>query len=284
VDLTKYLYVKVYNSENQSQNGRVLQVCNMEMDVRKKDLKSIFSVCGEIEDVTLHYYQNELYADRDTKNKTLTHTDQQPTSSQALALQQMSKKLEEEKKQRKKLTLSEQVEYATILFKESTSVDKFMNKANVANFWSTFEEPKTRGLAKWMTNFNTNSKLDSSELLAETNKILSCYDHRQEKNKRKLKEISGGVDEDGWITVTKNKKGKHIDEKTGIGVGVVRGYTERSLLDLKAKEKKHEQNNFYKFQNLEGKRAKIDILQEKFKEDKLRLEKMRQSRKFHRSL
>ena len=82
-------------------------------------------------------------------------------------------------------------------------------------------------------------------------------------------------DEDGWVTVTKKqkkpekrKKSAEDDSKKG------RGKKNRR------KKKKVELTNFYSHQIKEDKMNNIRALREKFEEDKQKIAKMKQERKF----
>lgn len=87
-----------------------------------------------------------------------------------------------------------------------------------------------------------------------------------ERNKRTREE-----DEDGFILVnSKRKKQKKVLNKRG-GTGEGR---------LRKKKKSYELKNFYRFQMREEKREKLAELRKKFSEDKSRVAKMKEARKF----
>jgi len=171
-----------------------------------------------------------------------------------------------------------QMEYAIIVFDDNSAIEKVMNKSTPNDFWGTYESHKERGLNKWLSDYKKLANLDAEVLQVEINHTLAKFDENELKRKRTV-ESSSVTDSDGWIIVTANNKMRKVDSKTGISVGVI-SKSQTSLLERRSKEKKHELTDFYKFQNREHKKNRIDELQERFEQDKKRLEKMKAARKF----
>jgi len=118
-----------------------------------------------------------------------------------------------------------------------------------------------------------NSQLVSDKQLLEIhNKIMEDYDTKKAEEEQQKKEEVGAMDEDGFQMVVHAKK-----KTSGFA------YTERNQKRaLSRKQQKRKQLEFFSYgsQARESKRAKIEELQRKYKEDQEKIEKMRQSRKY----
>ena len=139
----------------------------------------------------------------------------------------------------------------------------------------TAEDTPLRGMKKWLAEYYAKRK-DLSVLQAEINAYMADYDAREEKARR---EKIAAAEEEGWTVVVGSKgRKKTADPDSGIRVGAV---STAAATEKAAKQSKKEiVMDFYRFQRRESRRNEVLELQQKFVEDKKRIAKMREARKF----
>lgn len=121
------------------------------------------------------------------------------------------------------------------------------------------------GMEKWVNEYN--EKVLNMEKLKEDNlKYLNNYQRREEDAKRREK---AGADDDGWITVTKKGRNPGLSRKESVD----------SKLSTKTMEMKG-LSNFYRFQMKESKMKHMENLKKQFEADKLKVDALRQTRRF----
>lgn len=135
---------------------------------------------------------------------------------------------------------------------------------------STRACPVKVGMGKWIEEYC--DSIPDKNLQVNIDLYMSKYDTAHTRAEEKEEETKDAPDEEGWIKVS--RKGKHP----------VVPRTEANELKAKSREKmKRKQKeliNVYAYQIRESKREKIAELRRKFEEDKVRIQSMRQSRKF----
>jgi len=104
------------------------------------------------------------------------------------------------------------------------------------------------------------------------------FDVREIEHKKKIDELSSMPDSNGWITVT--SKGRKKTAGTGGARIGATNLSQETLMELKEKEKKKYKENFYRFQRAEKQHRALQQLRRKFEEDKKRMAKLKEGRKF----
>jgi ribosomal RNA-processing protein 7 len=165
--------------------------------------------------------------------------------------------------------------FAYIVFAAPSSLRNAMTRMELDEpvVVSTAERPVTLGVRRWAEDYN-------AQFVAEERLREGIAAHMQEHDGRVAREKLAQEqlaepDEDGWVTVAKKpekrkpdvKKAENREEKG-------RGKKNRR------KKKKVELTNFYSHQIKEDKMNNIRALREKFEEDKQKIAKMKQERKF----
>lgn len=125
---------------------------------------------------------------------------------------------------------------------------------------STGQDPIVTGLALFCAEYNK-SFPDIKKLQNEINTFMSEFESKDDSKE-------DGV-EDGWSKVGKKKTQRLTEAEQ-----------EDSRLKAAKKRKKGQLIDFYQFQIRESKKQKIIELREKFEEDKKRIERMKQERRF----
>jgi len=166
--------------------------------------------------------------------------------------------------------------FAYVVFASPAGLRHAMGKLEVGEVMvaSTKEHPITLGVRRWAQEYN-DQFVKEEELMEEVTRYMGEHDKKVAEDKAAEEQL-GEPDEEGWVTVTKQdkkkpEKAKKLDEeKKEKG----RGKKNRR------KKKKVELKNFYSHQVKEDKMTNIRALREKFEEDKMKIAKMKQDRKF----
>lgn len=135
------------------------------------------------------------------------------------------------------------------------------------------------GLKKWLKQWKSDYLTSQETLEQKSRANIKAFEKREEEL-RKLKErLSETQDDEGWTVVAKKgKKRSHGAMDTTVGASYL---SQERLLQLKkAHDERTHKADFYKFQKRESKEQKLLELRKKFEEDKKRIAKMRQGRKF----
>jgi len=126
------------------------------------------------------------------------------------------------------------------------------------------------GIERWIEEYNEQIVSDK-ELLEKNNKIIEDYDKKKAEEEELKKQARGEMDEDGWVTVDYGKKRSGFANTD---------HNQKRALNKKQRKRKQLEFFSYGSQARESKRAKLEELQRKFKEDQEKIEKMRLSRKY----
>lgn len=112
------------------------------------------------------------------------------------------------------------------------------------------------------------------ELAGNIATFMEAHDKKVASAKEAVEQL-GEPDEEGWVTVApKERKEKKVEKVDKVDKKGGRGKKNRR------KKKKVELTNFYSHQIKEDKMQNIRALREKFEEDKQKIAKMKQDRKF----
>ena len=134
-------------------------------------------------------------------------------------------------------------------------------------------KPNPTGVKRWAEEYS--SQFVSEEMLsASISTFMPEHDAVVAWEKKREEEL-GQPDEEGWVTVARQEKKKPEKKVESVEVELKgRGKKNRR------KKKKVELKNFYSHQIKEDKMTNIRALREKFEEDKQKIAKMKQERKF----
>ncbi|KAJ9589122.1 hypothetical protein L9F63_017581 [Diploptera punctata] len=135
---------------------------------------------------------------------------------------------------------------------------------------STDETPIICGLQKWCKEYNERIP-DVSLLKKDIDNFMEKYDNEESENAQKEKETME-EDDEGWVTITKRGRKPGFARKESV---------EKKILGKERQRRsKKELQNFYRFQIRESKMKHLVTLRKKFEEDKKKLVKLKESRKF----
>ncbi|KZT06532.1 uncharacterized protein LAESUDRAFT_653452 [Laetiporus sulphureus 93-53] len=171
---------------------------------------------------------------------------------------------------------------AHIIFLDESSLSRALSPPPKARLWPT-DPSAPSGLAHYQALYESlRPPLDVVRAHADT--WMELFEYEQAKKRQKSKYLMGEavVDKDGFTLVT---RGGAYGKTLGGGVGVANKKFQREHGDAAGKrsrnnKKKEKKEAFYAFQIHEKKRQELLDLKQKWEEDKAKVEKLKQSRKF----
>ncbi|ERN05834.1 uncharacterized protein LOC18434021 [Amborella trichopoda] len=140
---------------------------------------------------------------------------------------------------------------------------------------SSGDEDCSRGMKKWIMEYHCHRP--GLEVLQQRIDAFIAEHEAQEEKARKEREEKAAAG--GWTVVVHHKgRKKTTDAESGVSVGSV---AQAAIMDKMAKKKSKEAGlNFYRFQKREAHRNELMMLQNKFEQDKKRIQELRAARKF----
>merc|ERR1712107_486241 len=166
--------------------------------------------------------------------------------------------------------------FGYVVYKMPQGVRNAMTKMDILELAvaSTIEQPIVSGVKRWAQEYN-NKFVEEEKLLENVKSYMEDYDKKVAEAKL-IDERLSQPDEDGWVTVTKKQEKKPEKRKKAAEDDSKKGRGKKN----RRKKKKVELTNFYSHQIKEDKMNNIRALREKFEEDKQKIAKMKQERKF----
>jgi ribosomal RNA-processing protein 7 len=149
------------------------------------------------------------------------------------------------------------------------------NKLSLQTYLSSLSPPSSQEMVRLEME---NRIVNEEELLELLNSELTAFRERQRELEEEQMKAGEEPDEDGFVTVVYNNKKKRKMEGENNSNAFTRSKKQRRHRNNKKGAK--ELKNFYRFQMLEDKINKLDHLRKKVEDDKARIAKMRQNRKF----
>lgn len=158
---------------------------------------------------------------------------------------------------------------AYIVFQSSNSVSKALKLTSIDLYSPTSGESfVASGMQLWHT-LQEQYILDEDKTQQEIDEVMQSYDC-SEQAKQEAAKIAE-ADGDGWITVGKHGHNAGFEQK--------QSHINR-LEDKIGRAKKKELTNFYTFQIRESKMKNIIDLRKKFEDDKKKIERLKETRRF----
>ena len=244
-----YLYVKEHNDKTSAASGRILFVgnvdCNIDMSHEEIDtyLRLLLGRFGEIESVSISAFSEEHM---------------------------------------------ERTRFAHVVFTKKSSLKVVLNATEndyelalkeVAEHLGYLQDQTIKTIADIKALYPF-VDVDAAQLQREVDEYMREFDENEFRELMEENESANQPDADGFITVVTKSKRKRdqFEEKTTLN-----GATgDKQAKSRKRSKKKHtELKNFYRFQIREDKMKQLDALRKKFDEDKERVNRMKEARKFN---
>ncbi|KAK2917190.1 hypothetical protein Q8A67_001564 [Cirrhinus molitorella] len=164
---------------------------------------------------------------------------------------------------------------AYIIFKHPSSVKAAKcHPMNVPLIVSTADRPVKTGIRKWIQQYS-DSLINAVSLQQDVDQFMNDYDRckEEEAERRREEAEQQQEDEEGWVKVTKGKRGVKARPHSEAA-------NERTLQKEEEKKERKELQNFYSWQHRNSQKEHIAELRKKFEEDKQRIAVLRAQRKF----
>jgi len=178
--------------------------------------------------------------------------------------------------------------FAHILFDKKNAIKNIISASDSTYFNIGIELSQKWGLGAY---FNIKRKktieevskmfpyidTDPSELQEEVDSFMKEFDEKEEMEQAERIRQSKEADDDGFIKVVSKNKRKRPDNELDENTSARKANTSRTR---SKKKKPKELKNFYRFQIKDAKIKQLDDLRRKFEEDKVKVSKMKEDRKF----
>ena len=159
---------------------------------------------------------------------------------------------------------------AHLIFKEDDAIEKCYQMDDHIEYKSE----AVVGINKWIGEY-LNMIPDSTALKESIDQELLEFEELERKSKLEALEARNVPDKDGFVTVT--RRGRRNTNIDGTGA-VISAIDPKELKNLKPKD--NSLVDFYRFQMRESKKNALQELRKKFEEDKIKIQKLKEKRKF----
>ncbi|TEB32195.1 hypothetical protein FA13DRAFT_1628529 [Coprinellus micaceus] len=269
--------------------GRTLFLVNVPPDATERELVLLFKPCGTVEKVVLDFDAHDSQDDDDSDDGG-EDEDAEKDGDRAMQEDVPSRKRRKVAKEEvpkvvplphaPHRTIRKTGLTAYVVFLDASSLDRVSSLATKTRPWSTSSEEPS-GLAHYSAMFrNLRPPLDLIQEHVDTYMELFEYKLAKSKQKSKYRKGEAIVDDDGFTLVT---RGGAYGKTLGGGVTVASKRFQRSgetSSRRRRPKEKQEKEGFYAFQRAEKQRSELLNLKKKWEEDKAKVEKLKQSRKF----
>lgn len=136
----------------------------------------------------------------------------------------------------------------------------------------------SNGLKAWLKNYMSNALPDTKVLQHEADVALQMYDKRQRRQAKLEQQLSTTKDDDGWTLVAPRGRKRARDGEFTVGSSKL---SQGQLREIKAEQDKRTQmDDFYRFQKYDTQQSQIDNLRHKFAQDKAKIQRIQNNRRF----
>ena len=137
------------------------------------------------------------------------------------------------------------------------------------------------GLASWLRAYEADQS-GLAVLQREDDEFVAAYEAEVERERIDKEEAAKKMEEEeGWVVVGATSAKRNKETSSGATMGAVsRAQAERTAMKRRKEEEKRKDLGFYRFQRREAKRHELIELQNKFAEDRKKITKLREQRKF----
>ncbi|KAJ2612224.1 hypothetical protein H4S08_002799 [Coemansia sp. RSA 1365] len=297
---THYLYFRQHSSTKEDilrPTDRTIFMANLPVDATERDVRRLFQGVARVARVIFNGAVGQDAVKTTAANARMTGELAAAMASAAEEQQQgkagknrkkrqaTAKGAEEDEQQHKPVVRSQLLvsgSTAHIVLLEVEELDNVLSmKAGTIRQWPARDaedatDPREyRGLARYIYEHRA-ARPPADMLRSEVDGFMSKFEEARYERERMVAQQHNTADADGFVTVV--RRGRHTKNSDGSGSVVAASVAEARA----AGEKKTEVvfGNMYRFQMRERKTDQLAELRQKFEEDKERIARMRQARKF----
>lgn len=153
---------------------------------------------------------------------------------------------------------------------DKTSCNRFINQAKSSKSGQV-EWPGAQYGSRVFLALNRTRYVDKSTLKNQVDDYMTEFAEAEEEKQREVEQMSGQVDEDGFIKVVASNR------KSTAGIQGPKLLTKE---DIDKNKKKKEKQDFYRFQLRQKKKEEMNNLLKRYQNDKEKVRQMRDKRRF----
>ncbi|KAI0092099.1 ribosomal RNA-processing protein 7-domain-containing protein [Irpex rosettiformis] len=302
-DSTHFVYVRAHTASKKGKardtglpDGRTLFMVNVPPDATEREIAHFFKSSGTVERVVFagddmeETLREELVGEELDESEDEEHEMEGVEEIEADVHPRKKRKMDKVFKTAPLVTplpthptrvLRKTGRSAHVVFLDDSSLTRALASASRPRIWAP-EESTPSGIDHYLALYRSH-RPPLDVVKAHANSWMEHFDWEQAKKKQQSKYKKGEaiVDDDGFTLVA---RGGAYGQSVGGGVGVAskrfqREGPEGGKRHRKKKESK-EKDAFYSFQIHEKKRKELLDLKQKWEEDKAKVEKLKESRKF----
>lgn len=235
-------------------NGRTLFMVNLPADTTYTNIRALFKPAGRITDV--HF--QKMNPEQETEEAS-SGTKRKRDATAPIVIERQ---------------LLPSGSSAHVVFLEQEGLDKVFTHMKDVKWPPKVDNAKPLGLERY-TSIYINAHPSPTDLQAHVDAFMQNFALEETKRKESQRVQKANLpDDDGFITVTRSNR-----SRGGIGsTGVKMQHAKQALEE--SKKKTPELQDFYRFQMRQKKRDDLAELRRKFNEDKERVAKWKEGRKF----
>ncbi|PSR80982.1 hypothetical protein PHLCEN_2v6572 [Hermanssonia centrifuga] len=298
-DSTHILYVRAHTGSKKGKSkdilfpeGRTLFLVNVPPDATEREITVLFKQSGTVEKVVFDGDEEEVHeigedSDEEMEDEEESGEEQDDVEEQPRKKRKMSKDSKPAIPHvtplpaRNTRTLRRTGRSAHVIFLDASSLSRALSPPSKPKSWP-LDASTAVGLSHYTALYEAlRPPLDLVKAHADSWMDLFEYEQAKKKRQSKYKKGEAIVDDDGFTLVT---RGGAYGQTLGGGVTVAskKFQESRKTSQRYRKDKKEpkEKETFYAFQVHEKKRKELIDLKRKWEEDKAKVEKLKESRKF----
>ncbi|KAL1929416.1 hypothetical protein VTP01DRAFT_1554 [Rhizomucor pusillus] len=274
-----YLYMRKHENKSAMEgplaSDRTLFLVNLPVDATMEHLRHLFQAEGGIEKIYYHNASqptlayNEEEEDSEQEDN-MDDTDQVQRSKRRKTKTQRQQKEQQSRELRR---IFHSGASAHIVFVESDVLDKVLNMPMKDRKWFAPNKQQPLGFNRYLLSYDL-SRPDHDQLQQQVDTFMVKFKADEYEKEREAMERMSKMDEDGFVVVSRTKKRSRATD----GEVAVQSFGAATFDPSKVKKK--ELTDFYRFQVREAKKNELMNLRRQFEEDKAKIERQKQSRKF----
>ncbi|CAO3637958.1 unnamed protein product [Cunninghamella blakesleeana] len=169
---------------------------------------------------------------------------------------------------------------AHIVFDTTKTLESILEMKKIVRNWTVSDDDMNKlqplGFQRYLLSFEL-SRPEPELLQSQVDAYMLKFKENEYQKERELLERMNQMDDDGFVVVTRHKKKKNTDGDIHVTATAA---APAAVSSQPFKPKKKELVDFYRFQLREKKQNELLELRKRFEEDKRKIEKFKQSRKF----
>ncbi|OBZ90306.1 Ribosomal RNA-processing protein 7 A [Choanephora cucurbitarum] len=279
-----YFYMRKHESKSlidENIRDRTLFLLNLPADTTDRHIKKLFK--GHAIDQITYSDSGSSVTEEYWKimeaNQAAAAAAEASEKSKKNSKKRKSEENDEEKKeavhQRELRRLFTSGSSAHVVFSTDQDLVDVLNMHRVEKKWAKEDEDSEQplGLGRYLLTYQL-SRPNAHDLQKEVDSFMMKFKEDEYKKERETLERMNQMDEDGFTVVVRHKKAKTTDGSINVAS------ISADAADAYKPKKKKELVNFYRFQMREQKQNELSELRKRFEEDKVKIAKLKQSRKF----